>query len=186
MTETREELIALVLALREQNAQLLARANAQELEIAALKAQLKKLLGHSQLSPSTPSGQKPPYLKDPPVAKKKAGKPGAKAGHAGQARKNPDVIDRVEEHKLTACPHCQGSVSAIRGPDFSHQCRSRIIEDVVRETSEAVQHDVRQYWCGSCKKTVEPVVTAAFSGSRIGLRTVVQTAIQHYLMGISI
>lgn len=187
MTETREELIELVRELRRQNAEFALCIKQQAAEIAALRAQLAKALGISPHAPSTPSGQKPPYLKANASAKtKQPGRPGAKAGHAGAARQQPDRIDRVEEHKLTSCPHCDGAVSAIRNPDFSHQCRSRTIEDVVREASEVVRHDVRQYWCGSCKKTVEPAVKAGFPGARIGVRTVVQTAIQHYLMGVTI
>ena len=44
----------------------------------------------NDLSPTTPSGMTPPYLK--PVVKKKSKKPGRKKGHEGTTRKIPDSI----------------------------------------------------------------------------------------------
>ena len=62
--------------------------------------------------PSAPSGQTPPYVK--PSTKGRARPRGAKPGHAGHRRPTPPRIDRREEHTLSACPTCHGSVRACR------------------------------------------------------------------------
>lgn len=67
---------------------------------------------HSQrcgdVSPTTPSGMTPTYLKPNHGRRKK--KPGRKKGHPGAARKQPDKIDYYKEHTTDNCPHCQTPV----------------------------------------------------------------------------
>ena len=55
------------------------------------------------VSPSTPSGMTPTYLK--PAAAKRRKRPGRKKGHPGAARVRPDQIDDYKEHRLHCCPH---------------------------------------------------------------------------------
>ena len=82
-------------------------------------------------SPSTPSGQKPPYVKPP--APKRKGKPGAKPGHVGHRRPKPARIDRREEHRLDTCPCCGGELQRCA------RSRKRTIEDLLENLrAEAV------------------------------------------------
>ena len=130
-------------------------------------------------SPLTPSGAIPPYLK-PNKKKKRRRKPGRKKGHPGKARKIPDHIDKQVEHNLETCPHCQ---TPLRKPITN---RSRYIEDIPQVQPVVTEHIVHGYWCPCCRKIVEPAVTEAMPGDNIGLHTIVLTAWQHYLGGISL
>lgn len=153
-------------------------------EIARLRRDLARALGLSQTAPTVPSGQIPVFLK--PAQTKKAGKPGRKPGHPGASRPLPAEPDREVDHPLEACPHCDGPVKPILRPDSSPVIRFRYVEDVVPGTPETVKHAIRQYWCRRCKRRVEPIVTAALPGCRLGLRVVVQTAVQHFLHAIPV
>jgi transposase len=129
--------------------------------------------------PSTPSGQAPPYVK--PITKRRARPKGAKPGHPGHRRPTPPRIDRREEHTLSACPKCHGSVRACRS------ARTRIIEDIPADITPVVtEHTIPRYWCPHCRDTVEPVVPDALPGSTIGLRVVVLSAWLHYLLGVTL
>jgi len=93
--------------LEEKVTQYEAQSDAQKQRIAELESKLKAA---GQISPSTPSGQRPIYTKAP--ARKRKGRPGAKVGHKGTRRPKPDRNDRREEHRLVSCPDCgSGSVS---------------------------------------------------------------------------
>ncbi len=50
------------------------------------------------VSPTTPSGMKPPYLK--PRGKKRKRKPGRKKGHPGTSRPKPGKVDYYKVHSL--------------------------------------------------------------------------------------
>ena len=60
------------------------------------------------VSPGTPSGMIPPYLK--PAHRQRKKKPGRKKGHQGAARKRPDKVDAHKKHKLCFCPDCHSPV----------------------------------------------------------------------------
>jgi len=59
---------------------------------------------HPDVSPTTPSGMKPVYLK--PNIRKRRKKPGRPAGHPGTARPKPEKVDDFKEHTLAHCPDC--------------------------------------------------------------------------------
>jgi transposase len=129
--------------------------------------------------PSAPSGQTPPYVK--PTAKGRAKARGAKPGHPGHRRPLPTRIDRREEHTLSACPKCHGTVRACRSS------RTRIIEDIPADITPVVtEHVIPRYWCPRCREAVEPAVPDALPGSSIGLRVVVLSAWLHYLLGVTL
>lgn len=153
---------------------------------ARLRSELERARALSTNAPTVPSGQIPPYQKASTPARKRKGRPGARAGHAGVNRKTPEHIDRTELHEAHECPHCHGPVAQLK--DDAHQPvrRSRIVEDVVPGKPEVVEHQIGVAYCSNCKMKVEPCVTAALPGARLGLRLVVMTAMQHFVMGISI
>jgi len=132
----------------------------------------------NSVSPTTPSGMRPVYLKPSPKRRRK--KPGRKAGHPGACRPTPELIDAHDEHPLATCPQC-GTV--VDKPIREH---TRLIEDIPQVTPLVTAHTIHGYWCSHCKTIVTPKVTAALPRSSLGLRFVVYTAWLHYLVGVSV
>jgi transposase len=131
-------------------------------------------------SPSTPSSQIPPYLKENGSKRGKKKKPGAQPGHNGSRRKKPDRIDRTEEHSLEKCPICGGAVSQ------ATETQTRIVEDIPVTQAEVVEHRIPRCYCKKCKKMVAPPVPDALPGADLGHRTFVLSAWLHYALGNSL
>ena len=133
----------------------------------------------TDISPTTPSGMTPTYLK--PVKNKRKKRPGRKKGHAGVSRLKPEEIDHFKEHALNRCPDCQTPVK-----DSVKQYK-RYTEDIPPiEKPEVTEHTVHGYWCPKCQNVVFAPVTEALPNAMIGLRLVVFTAWLHYLVGVSV
>lgn len=130
-------------------------------------------------TPTTPSGAIPPYQKDN-LSRKRKKKPGRQKGHPGSARKTPDHVDDVQEHHLDACPQCGGPVAELK------KTRSRFVEGIAKLLSRVTEHKIFQSYCSHCKKIVEPKVVEAMPNSLISLRTLVEAAWLHYLVGMSL
>jgi len=136
-----------------------------------------RLLG--DVSPTTPSGMIPTYLK--PTKGKRRRRPGRKKGHEGISRIQPEAVDHVKEHTLERCPQCH---TPLKEPIKHYK---RYIEDIpALEKPEVTEHTVYGYWCPQCKKIVFAPVTDALPNAMIGLRMVVFTAWLHYLVGVSV
>jgi transposase len=133
---------------------------------------------HSEVSPTTPSGMTPPYLKE--AKKKRKKKPGSKKGHQGHRRPPPEQIDQRTEHLLETCPDCGGAVGQ------SIRCHSRVIEDTPPTEPGVTEHVIHGHWCARCKKIVTPKVTDALPGATLGLHLVVLSAWLHYGVGVSV
>lgn len=132
-----------------------------------------------EVSPTTPSGMIPPYLK--PAKSKRKKQPGRKKGHKGVSRLKPEDIDHFKEHTLNRCPDCQTPVKD------SVKAYKRYTEDIPPiEKSEVTEHTVNGYWCPKCQKVVFAPVTEALPNAMIGLRLVVFTGWLHYLVGVSV
>jgi len=132
----------------------------------------------NQVSPTTPSGMTPVYLK--PTPKKRNKPPGRGKGHPGVARQRPTQIDQYQEHTLDLCPDCQTPLKE------SVDTYRRYIEDLPPIQPIVTQHTIHRYWCSQCKKIVSPILTEALPNAMIGLRLVVFTAWLHYLVGVSV
>ncbi len=131
------------------------------------------------VSPTTPSGMTPPYLK--PTRGKRKKRPGRKKGHQGISRPRPEEVDHFKEHTLTCCPECH---SPVKNPIKIY---TRYVEDIPAiEKPEVTKHTLHGYWCPTCKKVVFPTLADAFPNAMIGLRLVVFTAWLHYLVGVSV
>lgn len=131
------------------------------------------------VSPTTPSGMKPPYLK--PTHKGRKKHPGRKKGHKGISRLRPEEVDHFKEHTLERCPDCHGPV------EYPIKMYKRYTEDIPPiEKPEVTEHTVHGYWCSTCKKVVFPTLTDALPNAMIGLRLVAFTAWLHYLVGVSV
>jgi len=131
-------------------------------------------------SPSTPSSQIPPYLKENASKRGKKKKPGAQPGHNGSRRKKPIQPTREEKHTLDKCPICGGVVGE------PTETRKRIVEDVPVTQPEVVEHHIPRCYCKGCKKLVEPRVPDALPGADLGHRTFVLSAWLHYALGHSL
>ncbi len=130
------------------------------------------------VTPTTPSGMTPVYLK--PRARRSRKRPGRKKGHAGAWRRAPVRIDAKHAHRLKRCPECEGPV----GPPI--RTHRRIIEDLPDISPEITEHTVHGHWCRRCKRIVTPKVSAALPGATLGLRFIVYTAWLHYCLGMSV
>jgi transposase len=132
-----------------------------------------------QVTPTTPSGMTPTYLKRNPQKRPK--RPGRKKGHEGVCRLQPQEVDHFKEHTLERCPGCQTPLEkAIKE-------YKRYTEDIPPiEKPEVTEHTVHGYWCPQCRKVVFAPVPDALPNAMIGLRLVVFTAWLHYLVGVSV
>jgi hypothetical protein len=140
---------------------------------------VEKVTGKKQPHPSTPSGMLPVYEK--PQAGKRNGKPGRKEGHPGSRRSSPPEITDRKEHVLDVCPDCGGELR--KEPS---RRRTRIIEDIPEAEPEVTEHTICGSYCRRCKKIVEPVVSDALPGSKIGNHLLVLTAWLHYGVGMTL
>jgi transposase len=155
----------------------------QDQAVDAILALADKAEKYDQLcdnvSPTTPSGMIPTYLKPPPGRRRK--RPGRKKGHEGISRIQPQEVDHCTVHTLQRCPECH---TLVKEPVKEYK---RYIEDIPPvEKPEVTEHTVYGYWCPQCKKIVFPPVTDALPHAMIGLRLVVFTAWLHYLVGVSV
>ena len=132
----------------------------------------------SGVSPNTPSGMIPVYLK--PSRGKRKKRPGRKKGHQGASRRKPDKVDHYRQHTLGYCPKCQ---TPVKKPVKTYK---RYIEDIPSIEPEVTEHTVYGYWCPECKEIVWSKITDALPNAMIGLRLVVFTAWLHYLIGMSV
>ena len=133
---------------------------------------------HCEVSPNTPSGMIPVYLKSSCGKRKK--RPGRKKGHQGTSRRKPDKVDYQKDHTLDRCPKCQTPLKE------SIKTYQRYSEDIPSIEPEVTEHTIHGYWCPKCKELVSPKVTDALPNAMIGLRLVVFTAWLHYLVGVSV
>lgn len=133
----------------------------------------------TDVSPTTPSGMTPTYLKESKKNKRNR-KPGREKGHKGHRRPPPQRIDQRKVHLLKTCPNCDQAVSkSIR----RHQ---RFIEDTPPTTPQITEHIIHGHWCGNCKKIVTPKVEDALPRATLGLHLVVFSAWLHYGVGVSV
>jgi len=166
---TRDEALAILDLERDQ-------AVAAILALAEKAQKYDRLCG--QVSPTTPSGMTPPFLK--PTHRKRKKPPGQKNGHPGTARPRPARIDQYREHTLDHCPDCQ---TPLKEPVDAYR---RYIEDLPPVQPVVTEHTIHRYWCPQGKKIIAPPVPEALPNARIGLRIVVLTAWLHYLVGVSL
>jgi len=133
----------------------------------------------AESSPATPSGMIPVYAKA--AVRKRRRRPGARNGHPGARRAQPEHIDQHAEHRLEQCPDCGGALQR------SARRRTRIIEDIPQEIQPVVtEHTIHRDYCPHCRKDVEPKVPDALPGAVLGHRVVALTSWFHYGLGITL
>ena len=164
--------------LTEEQADAFARRDPLELRFLLMQLSLIMAAGTAPVGTHTPSGSIPPYAKPNAESRKNKKKRGAKPGHPGTARPIPGPVDHHVDHRLPACPCCQGQLTR------TSRTRVRYVEDIPADlTSEVTAHTIHRDWCPACKKQVEPVVPDALPGRSLGHRTAVLSAWLHYGLG---
>jgi len=155
----------------------------QDARLALLETQAQMSGG---VSPSTPSGMIPVYVKpNTPAGRTTRGRrrkrPGAKAGHAGHHRPLPSRIDEPRAHRLKVCPCCGGPLQRCQ------RSRTRLIEDLPEDLHSVVTaHTIHRDYCPACKKHVEPVVPDALPNATFGHRIISFTSWCHYGLGVTL
>jgi hypothetical protein len=163
---------------RDEAAAILHMPEDQAIEMIIALAEKADKYDQLSVSPTTPSGMTPPYLKPP--GKRRKRKPGRKQGHVGVSRAKPAKVNHHKNHTLEYCPECNNNLG---DPVTSYK---RYTEDIPPVEAEVTEHTVYGYWCSTCKKIVYAKVTDALPNAMLGLRLVVFTAWLHYLIGISV
>ena len=159
----------------------------KEAVVFALLKQAQMLAEKSNLpvviaaDPSTPSSQKPVFVKPNKDDKRRNKRPGRKKGHKGSRRQKPQRIDRTVEHRADSCPDCGGKLKKCSGT------RQRMVEDIPESVRvETVKHIIHRDWCPNCRKVVEPLVTEALPKASVGNGIVVLSAWLHFALGNTI
>lgn len=149
--------------------------NHDPLHLRLLLLDLSAAIAH-KTSPHAPSSTLAPFEKPAPTKRRR--KPGAKPGHEGRARPQPERIDRHVEHQLPSCPTCGGELKR------TGRTRTRIIEDIPANLkAEATEHTIHRDWCPCCQKQVEPKVPDALPACTLGHQAVTLSAFLHYGLG---
>lgn len=91
--------------------------------------------------PSTPSAQKPVFVKPNKNDRKRGKKPGCRKGHKGFRRQQPERIDRTVEHRESCCQDCGGKLNKCSG------WRERLSEDITDKVQvEIVRQVIHREW----------------------------------------
>ena len=139
----------------------------EEAVIFALLQQAQMLAKHNNLQlaigsdPSTPSAQKPVFVRPNKNDKKRSKKPGCKKGHKGFRRQQPERIDRTVEHRADCCPDC--------GSDWPRFCKKlkRLIRDAIRLRKRNDEPDEQTYnrCCERIEKRLQLILAYKWSNS---------------------
>jgi transposase len=169
---TREQLLALLQQLQEENAELRRRIAELERDLAAARK-------HSGNSSKPPSSDivKPPRRENTRhrVPRKLGGQP----GHPKHERVAfpPEAVDATPVHRLTRCPDCGGKLKRLKQQD-------RVVQqvEIVDKPVHISEHQAEAYGCRRCGKVQQAplppeVETAGLLGPRL-------TALVAYLKGV--
>jgi len=131
--------------------------------------------------PNTPSATIPPYAKAEPKPAKGKRKRGGQNGHPGRRRKTPPQPDRTREQIAPACPDCGGKLRR------TGETRQRYSEDIPENLNPVITLDViHRDYCRRCQKRVEPKPPDLLPRCTLGNRTLVLSALLHFLQGLTI
>ena len=169
--------------LSESEAFALARS-APETIVFTMLALQQRIAGAAQATgPNTPSAAIPPYAKETTKPKSVQGKNkrGGQSGHAGRTRPPLPDPDRTREHQHQRCPDCDGELRR------TGQTRTRRSEDIPEDLKPVITEDIlHRDYCPHCKKRVEPKLPDVLPRCTLGNRTLVLSALLHYLQGMTI
>lgn len=168
--------------LSESEAFALARS-APETIVFTMLALQQRIAGSAQATgPNTPSAAIPPYAKETAKPKSvKGNKRGGQKGHVGRTRPPLPDPDRTREHQHDRCPECDGQLRR------TGDTRTRRSEDIPEDLKPVITQDIlHRDYCPRCKKRVEPRLPDVLPRCTLGNRTLVLSALLHYLQGLTI
>jgi transposase len=137
-----------------------------------------------QTGPHTPPAAIPPFAK--PNSKSSAQakgkkKRGGQPGHPGKTRDALPPPDRTRNHQLDHCPECKGKLVA------TGETRSRRSEDIPEDLKPVITEDIiHRDYCPRCQKRFEPRVPDLLPSCTLGNRSLVLSALLHFLQGLTI
>jgi transposase len=135
------------------------------------------------VGPNTPSAAIPPYAKPAAKPGRRQGKKkrGGQPGHPGRTRPLLPDPDRMREHQLACCPDCRGPL------EQTGETRSRRSEDIPDDLKPVITEDtLHRDYCPKCRKRVEPKLPDVLPRCTLGNRTLVLSAMLHFLQGLTI
>jgi transposase len=150
------ELAELVAELRADLAKVRAERDAALTLVAKLSERVETL--ERALGSGRGSGHNGPPPKRPSSGKPRGGQPGRK----GKAAAKPERVDDTCEHRLHACPHCDGTLAPIDDP------RERFEFEAVQRALRTVRHLLHAAWCPRCKRKVRARAPLALPGLSYG------------------
>lgn len=136
----KEQLIEIILELREQMAQMATR-------IQALEDHLAKNSRNSGKPPSSDGLKKQPKS----LREKGRRKSGGQQGHKGETLKLVSEPQHIAVHELVRCPHCQHDLRAVA----LHGVEKRQVFDVPSISIEVTEHQAQVKWCPHCREQVK-------------------------------
>ncbi len=101
---------------------------------------------------------------------------GAKNGHRGVGRKNPNRIDREVDVFLTNCYDCGNPLKQTASID------EHIVEDIPQTQTVITRYRIQRQWCTHCHKEVRGIPQGAIPGMRFGIGTVTLILFLKYRM----
>src|SRR3989338_3957817 len=90
---------------------------------------------------------------------------GAKKGHIGHGRTNPDRIDHEGDVFLTNCYDCGNPLDQTSSMD------ERTVEDITQIQTVITRYRIQRQWCTHCHKEVRGVPRNTIPGMRFGIGT---------------
>lgn len=138
-----------------------------EQKVMELEARLNRHSGNSAQPPSAD----PPHAPQRKATEKSGRQPGGQPGHPGNHRQllPPDQVDKIVEHRVTACPHCQGSLHETVGrrdpPLERHQ-----VWELAEIKPVVTEHRLIASWCPHCRAWVKPYLPIEVDISAFGPR----------------
>lgn len=146
-----KELVDCVLVLREENQQLREEVEQLRKEIKELRARLSTDSHNSSKPPSSDGLKKARRTQS--LRKKTGKKSGGQKGHKGQTLEQREHPDKVVEHKLESCPHCNNDLSN----EKVQSIRKRQVFDIPPVELEVTEHQGEVKHCSHCKRDVTAV-----------------------------
>ena len=161
----KDDLIEIILHLKERVAELEARCS-------KLEAELARLRKNSSTSSKPPSSD----IVKPPKQRRQKGKRkiGGQRGHPRHGRKPfpPEAVDKTVDYKLNACPHCGGPVEQSEEP-----CRVVQQVELVEKPVVVTEHRAFGCRCAACGRVHQsPLPPEVRAGGLFGPRLIVLVA----------
>lgn len=143
----KEQLINIILDLREQIVELKGIVQAQATRIQALEDQIAKNSRNSGKPPSSDGLKKKPRS----LREKGKRKTGGQKGHKGKTLEMVSHPDHVVHHVLSVCPNCQANVSDVS----VERVEKRQVYDVPEVRIEVTEHQGEVKICPCCEQQIK-------------------------------